>query len=260
MCAAGGASVPARLATDVERDADETVKRLVADAQPGRFLVFRTERPLPADSTVTVTVSRGTPSAEGPRRTVEDQSWSFRTYGPFRVKSHECGWGGRCAPFQPWRIELTNPVDAKTLRKDSARVEPELPGLKLETWGDSIAINGMSRGRTTYRVTLSNEIRDVFGQALEAHPPLSFAVGPAEAMLSGPSKDLRRARSRRPALRAGVLGQPAGAASARLRGGAGALGGVERVPAARVGRGRAAAARPARDRHDPEDVPAHPTS
>ncbi len=68
-------------------------------------------------------------------------------------------------------------------------MEPELPGLKVEAWGDTLAIRGVPRGRTTYRVTLSSEIADTFGQSLEPGGPLAFAVGPAPAALSGPGGD-----------------------------------------------------------------------
>ena len=147
------------------------------------------ERELPADAAVTVSVGAGTPSAEGPRRTAAAQDWGFRTYGPFRVRRHECGWGGRCTPFDPWRVELTNPIDAKTLRKELVRVEPDLPGLKVEAWGDTLALRGVPRGRTTYRVSLSSEIADAFGQPLEPGPALAFAVGPAPAALFAPGGD-----------------------------------------------------------------------
>ena len=180
---AGAADLPVRLATTAEVEADEAAARLAGAAEPGRWVAFRSERELPADAALTVTVGAGTASAEGPRRTGAAQTWGFRTYGPFRVQSHECGWGGRCTPFDPWRVALTNPVDAKTLRKELVRVEPDLPGLKVEAWGDTLALRGVPRGRTTYRVRLSSEIADAFGQPLEPGPALVFAVGPAPATL-----------------------------------------------------------------------------
>jgi hypothetical protein len=186
---AGDAEVSVRLASPGEVEADAVVTRLARGAQPGRFVAFRTERDLPPDAAVRVTVGAGTPSAEGPRRTATAQEWQFRTYGPFRVRRHECGGGGRCTPFDPWRVELTNPVDAKRLRKELVRVEPDLPGLKVEAWGDTLAIRGAPRGRTTYRVTLSSDIADTFGQSLEPGGALEFAVGPAPAALFAPGGD-----------------------------------------------------------------------
>ncbi|HYN01291.1 MAG TPA: Ig-like domain-containing protein, partial [Vicinamibacteria bacterium] len=183
---AGGTDVPVRLATAAEVAADEAVGRLAGVAEPGRFVAFRSERELRADAAVTVTVGPGTASAEGPRRSAAAQEWGFRTYGPFRVRRHECGWGGRCTPFDPWRVELTNPIDAKKLRKELVHVEPDLPGLKVEAWGDTLALRGVPRGRTTYRVSLSSGIADAFGQPLEAGPALAFAVGAAPAALFAP--------------------------------------------------------------------------
>ena len=183
---AGGIDVPVRLASAAEVEADEAVARLAGATEPGRFVAFRAERELPADAAVTVTVGAGTASAEGPRRTAAAQQWGFRTYGPFRVRRHECGWGGRCTPFDPWRVELTNPIDPKTLRKELVHVEPDLPGLKVEAWGDTLALRGVPRGRTTYRVSLSSGIADAFGQPLEPGPALAFAVGAAPAALFAP--------------------------------------------------------------------------
>jgi hypothetical protein len=183
------ADAPVRLASPDEVKGDSSVARLAKEAGPGRFVAFRAERDLPADATVTVALAAGTPSAEGPRRTVAVQEWTFRTYGPFRVRRHECGWNGRCTPADPWLIQLSNPVDAKTLRRDVVRVEPELPGIKVEAWGDTLAVRGLPRPRTTYQVRLSSAIADVFGQPLEPGPALSFTVGPAPAVLFAPGGD-----------------------------------------------------------------------
>src|SRR5262249_61924302 len=66
---AGGAPRPVRRATAAEVADDETVERLAETSQPGRWLVFRPESPLPADAEVRVTIGPGTPSAAGPKKT-----------------------------------------------------------------------------------------------------------------------------------------------------------------------------------------------
>jgi hypothetical protein len=186
---AQGADVTVRLASADEVAADATVARLAGQAEAGRGLAFRAERDLPPDAGVTVTLGAGTPSAEGPRRTAAPLEWSFRTYGAFRVRRHECGGRDRCTPFDPWRVELTNPLDVKRLRKENVHVEPELPGMKVEAWGSTLAIRGAARGRTTYRVTPSSAIVDVFGQRLQPGAALAFDVGPAPAVLFAPGGD-----------------------------------------------------------------------
>ena len=181
---AGRDAVATRLATAAEIEADPVVERLVRGIEPGRFVVFRTEHELPADAAVEVAVGRGTPSAEGPRTTPDVQRWAFRTYGRFEVRGHRCGWRGTCAPGDPWQIEFTNPVDPSTLTDDAVSVVPALPAMKLVASGTTLVIRGVPRGRTTYTVTLSDRIADVFGQPLQLYRSMvDFEVGPAPAGL-----------------------------------------------------------------------------
>lgn len=181
----------ARLATADEVQADEGLRRMAAQAGDGRWIAFRTREPLPPDTGVTVTVGAGTPSAEGPLTTPTAQTWSFRTFGPLRVTAHRCGWQeGRCPPGAPWHIELSNPVDAAAFRKDMVRVEPALPGVVVSAHGPQIVIQGRSKPRTTYRVTLDAALPDEFGQTLGAPQTLTFTVGRAEPSLSATGADL----------------------------------------------------------------------
>ena len=181
---AGQRGVRVRLATPEEIAADEPVRGLARAAEPGRFLVFRPAEPLPADTPVSVAFAAGTPSAEGPRRTGEAQSWTFRTYGPLKVTESRCGWNDECRPFMPWQVEFSNPLDARAFRKEMVRVEPPVPGLKVAAHGSSLSLQGATRGRTTYRVTLLPEIPDTFGQTLGSAQALTFTVGPAEPWLT----------------------------------------------------------------------------
>ncbi len=186
----GAAPLAVRLAKDDEIAADENVKRLAAAATKGRWLALRavgaggeTREALPAASPVTITVGPGTPSAEGPRTTTAPQAFSFRTYGPFRVTTHACGWNNRCSPTDPWIIQVSNPVDREAFDSSKVKVEPEVPGLNVSAYGTTIYINGSKRGRTTYRVTLDSSIRDEFGQTLGKPATVSFSVGAAPAGL-----------------------------------------------------------------------------
>jgi alpha-2-macroglobulin len=187
---AAGQTFRARLAGAEEVLADESVKALSERSEAGRWLVFRSEAPLPVDVDVTVTVPAGTPSAEGPKRTTKAQEWRFRTFGPLRVKAHRCGYNNQCPPFTPWQVELTNPIDAKRFRREMVQVAPALPGLKVDVYGDSLNIRGQSKGRTRYTVTLGPEIADTFGQKLETPALLTFEVGSAQASLFAPGGNL----------------------------------------------------------------------
>ena len=187
---AGAAPVALRLAREDEIAADENVRGLVKAATKGRWLAVRAAGPggetreaLPADSPVTVTVGPGTPSAEGPRTTTAPQSFSFRTYGPFRVTKHACGWNNKCSPFDQWIVEFSNPIDAEAFDATRVKVEPEVPGLSISAYGATLYAHGSKRGRTTYRMTLDPSLRDAFGQTLGKPVTLTFDVGPAPPSL-----------------------------------------------------------------------------
>ncbi|HKQ99685.1 MAG TPA: alpha-2-macroglobulin family protein [Pyrinomonadaceae bacterium] len=184
-----------RLATEAEIAADKVVSQLAKGAESGRWLAFRaitdtgeTGTALPADSPLSVVIGPGTPSAEGPRTTASAQSYSFRTYGAFRVTGHRCSYNETCTPFDSWMISFTNPLDAQSFDLSQIRVEPEVKGLKASVYGDTLYIEGAKRGRTTYKVTLSRSLKDQFGQTLGSDVSVTFNVGPAPPSLVSTGK------------------------------------------------------------------------
>ncbi|HVF44015.1 MAG TPA: DUF6049 family protein [Pyrinomonadaceae bacterium] len=186
---AGGGALPLRLAGEAEVNADRVVKGLAQNAGEGRWLALRVgetggERDLlPHDTSVSVTVGPGTPSAEGPRTTAAPQSFTFRTYGALRVTGHQCGYEKRCSPQDGWRIDFSNPLDREAFDPAQVKIEPEVPNASVNAYGQTLYINGSKRGRTTYKVTLAPDLRDEFGQSLGATAPLTFNVGPADPAL-----------------------------------------------------------------------------
>lgn len=180
-------AVDIRLASEEEIAADEAVSRLVENAVEGRWLAFKARAPLPKDSAISVEVGPGTPSAEGPLVTESSQGYSFRTYAPLEIVRHGCSWyGDECPPLSPFFIEFNNPLEAEAYEENMLRVEPEIPGVSVDILGNTITIRGATMGRTTYKVTVSSEVKDVFGQTLGRDRQLTFKVGPAEPFLIGP--------------------------------------------------------------------------
>ncbi len=165
--------------------ADDKQKWLLADAKEGRWLAFRAKEELPADSEVNVVVGEGTPSAEGPLVTASAQSYSFRTYAALRVENSNCTNGNDCPPLSPFYIGFNNPIDESAVTDAMVKIDPELPGAVVNIFGNSIQIQGASKGQTTYTVTLSADFQDVFGQKLGQDTQVVFHVGQAEAMLYG---------------------------------------------------------------------------
>src|SRR5947209_8182935 len=191
----GNSQLKICLATQEEVDKDQTVSQLAKSAEKGRWLAFRavnsetndTRLALPADAGISVQLGPGTPSAEGPRTTTSAQSFSFRTYGLFRVTDHKCGYdysgANKCTPFDAWMITFSNPIDAAAFDVSQLRVEPEMQSIKTQTYGNVLYITGRKRGRTTYKVTLNSSIKDTFNQALGKDVSVTFNVGAAPPSL-----------------------------------------------------------------------------
>ncbi len=187
-----------RLATAEEIAADDIVNQSVKAANEGTWIALRAiarsgdeaDKPLLTGSTYTVNVVSGAPSAEGPRVTTGDQSFTFSTYGPLVVKSHRCGYNGVCAPGMPWTIEFNNQLDLKAFDDAQIRVAPELQGMKVNVYGNWMNIQGMSKGRTAYTVTLDASIKDIYGQTLGASKTLPFRVGDAMPNLAATAEGL----------------------------------------------------------------------
>jgi uncharacterized protein YfaS (alpha-2-macroglobulin family) len=198
---AGDRAWQLRLAKPEEVAADEVVNRMAKAADKtcqDCWIAFRAlpraggeaDKPLPTDTRHSVTVEPGAPSAEGPRVTTSAQSFQFSTYGPLLVRSHHCGYDNNCAPGMPWNIEFNNQLDPKAFDQKQVRVSPELPGVRISAAGNWIYIQGQTKGRTAYTVTLDASVKDVFGQTLGENKPLTFRVGDAMPNLAATAEGL----------------------------------------------------------------------
>ncbi len=187
--AAAGSPVATRLSTESDWKSNAAVNRLVKGAQEGRWMVFQPVEALPLDTDIAITVGPETPSAEGPLVSKEIQSFNFHTYAPLRVVEHGCSWGGdTCRPLTPFFIRFNNPLDGKNFKDEMLKITPELPGVSASISGNTISIQGETKGRTTYTLSLDAAIQDVYGQKLGKTGNLTFKVGPAEKLLTGPNQ------------------------------------------------------------------------
>ncbi len=180
---AGSQNVSVVLASQAEIEKDERVNQLAKNTPEGRWLAFRAEEPFAPETNISVNIGPETPSAEGPLVTTAVQSFGFSTYTPLRIVEHRCGWDDNCPPLTPFYIRFNNPLDTSVTSDDMLRVEPEIPGVSANIFGDTIAVAGMTKGQTTYTVTISSRVQDIFGQRLEKDVRLTFKVGKAESML-----------------------------------------------------------------------------
>ncbi|MGD9628293.1 MAG: alpha-2-macroglobulin family protein [Pyrinomonadaceae bacterium] len=190
----GGRKLPIRLATQDEIDADANISYYSKQAQPGRWIAFRavnadglTDNALPAASAISVTVEKGTPSAEGPLTTTTPQSFSFNTFGPFKFNRGYCGWrdNKNCSPFEAWYLEFNNAIDASKFAKEMVKIEPAVEGLQIYPSGNNIYFQGYKKGNTTYKITVDRGLSDVFGQTLGQAAFATIKVGAAPQSFYG---------------------------------------------------------------------------
>ena len=183
-----GGVAPVRLATDDEVDADETVRRLAAQAESGRWLAFKPISKLVVATHYTVQVKAGAKGTEGPRETTKAQRFEFSTFGPLEVAGAHCDWG--CRPLQSFDIGFSNQIDLAHFDTSMVTVTPAIPGMKVEVRGNYMTIRGRTKGRTKYTVTISRALTDMHGQTMAKDATASFNVGSAEPMLFGAEKPM----------------------------------------------------------------------
>jgi len=84
---------------------------------------------------------------------MEAYSFGFQTYAPLRVVEHGCAWSDdECRPLTPFFIRFNNPIDAEAYQESMLQVEPELPGVSVNIYGDIIQIQGATQGRPLIRL------------------------------------------------------------------------------------------------------------
>lgn len=185
-----GKSFSLRLATEKEIEADETVSEMINNYPADRWLAIKTLNPLPKDANINVEIGPGTPSAEGTLTTKTAQSFQFQTYPQLRIEEYGCSWyGDNCPPLSPLSIRFNNPLNEELFDESFITITPEIPGVNITAIGNTISIQGATEGRTTYKITLSEKIQDIFGQTLDREERISISIGKAEPMLVGPQKN-----------------------------------------------------------------------
>jgi len=128
----------------------------------------RPRKPLPLDAELELTIDERLRGAEGPLTVAGTTRWTFRTYGPFRIKgATKCwSWSSSC-PWGPVVLETTNPVDPSSL-KAALALEPAaaIDWERVEVSQERVELYGELVPGTRYGVAVAKGAKDAFGQAL----------------------------------------------------------------------------------------------
>ena len=185
----GGSRVEMRAATDEEIAKDPAVRRWIDKAEPGRAMAFKASGELSRGVSYSVTLPKGTPSAEGPRQTAKDQRFGFYTYRKLASSGLRCGWR-HCPPGSTLRFSFNNPLDEGKFDRAWVRVHPEPAAMRISVSGSGIDIRGRTRGKTKYTVTVAGALADAFGQTLGHEVSADVTVDPAEPQLFGEESEM----------------------------------------------------------------------
>ena len=140
-----------------------------------RVFFFRPARELNPGRTYSVEVAAGVKSAEGPVLSSEAQSGSFSTFDELRLVTRRPEKGDTGSPNMGFYLRFNNDlsVDGEGL----VSVTPSVENFKVMTRANGLLIDGKFKAHTTYKVTVSSQLKDVFGQRLGKKLELEMKTG-----------------------------------------------------------------------------------
>ncbi len=164
---------PMRLATRDEVNADDSIKDLIRDSLPDRWVVLRPEAPFPPGVHVRLRLESGLGSVEGSLTTTEEQTHSLVVRSVLKFVNADAahthgGWAS---------LLFSNPIDPRGFDASWVSVSPSVERFSASVAGDRIVLAGTPRRPQKYRVRVARALHDVFGQALEHDVSTKVATG-----------------------------------------------------------------------------------
>ncbi len=143
---------------------------------------------LTKDVVVNLTIKKGVLGIEGKNPSLYDVSYSFRTHSDFNLADVICG--KICRPGAALTITATTPLSNADISK-FITFEPPLDSSTslYGYWSEyqqSFVIYPHTKPNTSYRVTLKEGLKDVFGQTLKTQFVREFQTGHYDASLDLP--------------------------------------------------------------------------
>lgn len=180
----GSKRLALKLLSNAEAKAlDERVFGSWAKSEDGTVVFFTTADKLQPALTYQFVVAPGVESREGSLLSEAAYQRSFSTFEPLKITETYPQEKDKASPQSPLVLTFNNAIDRRTFSKDFVHIEPEIPGAKIGLRGSKIVIDGLKSGRTTYRVTVSGKLRDVFAQELGVAETRTFVTDRMEPAL-----------------------------------------------------------------------------
>lgn len=153
--------------------------------ESGLWLQVIPTQPLPLDSELELTISKGLHSQQGTLPTEEPFKWSPRTYGPLHLDDVKCARQnlGRCQAHRDFTVVLSNPVAPEEFRRflkfegparQSKPTKAPKPKFLRAATEHALALDPEYGDR--FKITLRAGMTDLYGQKLAKNVSVSLAV------------------------------------------------------------------------------------
>ncbi|MBQ7501502.1 Ig-like domain-containing protein [bacterium] len=165
-----------------EAEGASAIKTKLKGVPADRYIIFKLGGDLEPDAKYRVTVQAGAVSAEGARKTADEQSYTFSTYHPLKVvdTNGSLFWKrNSLSDNDRFALIFNNELDVSKLPADKyiVSISPEPKEIVHAIYGRRFVISADTKCNTTYKIRLNPEITDIYGQKLGKSGTFSFKVG-----------------------------------------------------------------------------------
>ncbi|MEZ4534989.1 MAG: alpha-2-macroglobulin family protein [Cyanobacteriota/Melainabacteria group bacterium] len=158
-------------------DKSLAIKNYGLDKLPeDEWIALRATNPFPRNSQVILNFGQGYQSKEGPLLSAANQSFAFRIYGPLKLASSPKD-GVSPDDWNSRNLNFNNSLDANAFQESMVTIKPEIPNQKIRCYGARIYLEQPLEPVTTYKITFSSNLKDIYGQTLGKNVTISFTTG-----------------------------------------------------------------------------------
>lgn len=140
------------------------------------WIAVRSTNPFPRNSQVVLNFAKGYQSKEGPLLSTDNQTFSFRIYGPLRLESFPKD-GVSPDDWNSRNLNFNNSLDANAFQESMVTIKPAIPNQKIRCAGSRIYLEQPLEPVTAYKITFSSNLKDVYGQTLGKNVTIGFTTG-----------------------------------------------------------------------------------
>jgi len=145
-------------------------------------MTFKPRNQFKRNTTYTLSITRDAMAASGTPIALEQQ-YQFSTYGNFRVQGSQPSEGKTKLEGNGIQVYFTTPPkDVKDL-EEYITLEPEISNLSISVNETTLNLNGFYLPESDYKLTISPELEDAWGQQLGSKFELNFLTPPATPSL-----------------------------------------------------------------------------